>query len=239
MSPAAAAGDHHPDPAWPPVLMAEAARHHARMTTDQRPRVLLADDHDLVRLGLRRLLEEDGGYVVVGEATAGAQLPSLLRQHDPDALVLDLQLRDGSALDRIPELVSDFPRLAVLVLSMHDQRVYARRCLRLGARGYLMKEDAAASVIDALGNILSGRPPAGADRDTGDGAPPIAELSDRELQVFELVGDGCPTRIIAARLGLSEKTVEAHKASARRRLGLAHGSELARLAMSWRETCGR
>jgi DNA-binding NarL/FixJ family response regulator len=210
------------------------------MAIDSRPRVLLADDHQLVRLGLRNLLEGDGGFVVLGEVAAGAELQPFIAEHDPDVLVLDLQLRDGSALERIQPLLAVFPHLAILVLSMHDQRVYAERCLKLGAKGYLMKEEAATSIVEAIKAVAAGRTylsPTLASAAPGKG-PPIERLSDRELQVFELTGDGLPTRVVAERLGLSEKTVEAHKANIKRKLGIEHGTELARLAMAWRESGG-
>lgn len=209
------------------------------MAIDARPRVLIADDHQLLRLGLTQVLGGDGGSVVVGECAAGAEIEALVRLHDPDVLILDLQLRDGSALERIAPLVAAFPHLAILVLSMHDQRVYAERCLKLGAKGYLMKEEAATMIAGAVRAVADGRtflsPTLGADAAA---APPISRLSDRELQVFELTGDGLPTRAIAARLELSEKTVEAHKANIKKKLGIEHGTELARLAMSWRESGG-
>lgn len=209
------------------------------MAIDSRPRILLADDHQLVRMGLKQMLSSDGGFVVVGEAEAGSQLEALVREHDPDVLVLDLQLRDGSALDRIAPLLAAFPHLAILVLSMHDQRVYAERCLKLGAKGYLMKEEAAELVASAIRAVADGKqflsPSLGSATRSG---PPIERLSDRELQVFELTGDGLPTRAVAARLGLSEKTVEAHKANMKKKLAIEHGTELARLAMAWRETGG-
>lgn len=210
------------------------------MAIDARPRVLIADDHQLVRMGLKQMLAGGGDFVLVGEAESGAQLEGLVREHDPDVLVLDLQLRDGSALERIAPLLAAFPHLAILVLSMHDQRVYAERCLKLGAKGYLMKEEAAELVADAIRTVASGRTflsPSLGSR-AGGGGPPIERLSDRELQVFELTGDGLPTRAVAARLGLSEKTVEAHKANMKKKLGIEHGTELARLAMAWRETGG-
>ncbi len=210
------------------------------MAIDHRPRVLIADDHQLLRMGLGQMLAADGGFVVVGECETCAQLEPLLGQHDPDVLILDLQLRDGSALERIAPLIAAFPHLAILVLSMHDQRVYAERCLKLGAKGYLMKEEAATLITSAIRAVADGKTflsPTLAGT-TGDG-PPIGRLSDRELQVFELTGDGLPTRVIATRLELSEKTVEAHKANIKKKLGIEHGTELARLAMSWRESGGK
>jgi DNA-binding NarL/FixJ family response regulator len=122
---------------------------------------------------------------------------------------------------------------------MHDQRVYAERCLKLGAKGYLMKEEAAGLVADAIRAVAGGATFLSPSLGTAvSGGPPIGKLSDRELQVFELIGDGLPTRAIASRLTLSEKTVEAHKANMKKKLGLEHGTELVRLAMAWRESGG-
>lgn len=209
------------------------------MAIDIRPRVLIADDHQLLRMGLTQMLAADGGFVVIGECAAGAEIEPLLREHDPDVLVLDLQLRDGSALERIAPLLAAFPHLAILVLSMHDQRVYAERCVKLGAKGYLMKEEAAQLIAQAIRAVADGRtflsPTLGEGPRRG---PPIERLSDRELQVFELTGDGLPTRAVAARLELSEKTVEAHKANIKKKLGIEHGTELSRLAMAWRDSGG-
>ncbi len=209
------------------------------MAIDSRPRILLVDDHQLVRMGLAQLLTADGGFVVVGECGAGADIEPLLRDHDPDVLILDLQLKDGSALERIAPLLAAFPHLAILVLSMHDQRVYADRCLKLGAKGYLMKEEAAVLIATAVKAVAAGSTFLSPTLSNGPrSGPPIERLSDRELQVFELTGDGLPTRAVAARLTLSEKTVEAHKANIKKKLGIEHGTELARLAMSWRESGG-
>jgi len=209
------------------------------MTIDSRPRVLIADDHQLLRMGLRQMLDSDGGFVVIGECESGDQIEPLLREHDPDVLILDLQLRDGSSLERIAPLVAATPHLAILVLSMHDQVVYAERCLKLGAKGYLMKEEAASLIANAIRVVAGGATFLSPSLNRGQrSGPPIERLSDRELQVFELTGDGLPTRVVAARLTLSEKTVETHKANIKRKLGIEHGTELARLAMAWRETGG-
>lgn len=206
---------------------------------DTRPRVGIADDHQLMRMGLRQLLEAHDAFLVAGEAETRAELDVLLDQRHPELLILDLQLKDGSVLEHLPIILQRHPRLRVLVLSMHDQRVYAERCLRLGARGYLMKDEAAGQVVQALRSLADGgtylSPSLG---DGTRGGPPIERLSDRELQVFELIGDGLPVRAIAVRLCVSEKTVEAHKANIKRKLDLDHGTELTRLAMAWRETGG-
>lgn len=210
------------------------------MWIDIRPRVLIADDHQLVRLGLRQVLESSGRFVVVAETAQGTAIEALLAEYDPDVLILDLQLADGSAVERIATLHKGWPHLAILVLSMHDQRVYAERCLRLGAKGYLTKEEAAERILEAVAAVADGRTFVSPTfRTEGRSGLPIASLSDRELQVFELIGDGLPTRLVAQRLGVSEKTVETHKANIKKKLGIAHGSELVRLAMLWRESGGR
>jgi DNA-binding NarL/FixJ family response regulator len=210
------------------------------MAFDTRTTVLIADDHQLLRMGLAQMLSSTDGFRVVAECATGAEVAPLLVLHDPDVLVLDLQLKDGSSQELIPQFVATHPDLAILVLSMHDQRVYAERCLRLGAKGYLMKEEAAALVVAAIRQIAAGG--IFLSPSLGD-APPeglrIATLSDRELQIFELTGDGLPTRAIAERLELSAKTVEAHKANIKRKLGVEFGVELVRLAMAWRGTGGR
>jgi DNA-binding NarL/FixJ family response regulator len=207
------------------------------MSLPVRTRVLLVDDHPLVRVGLAHLIAEQPGLEVCAQAGSTAEVPRLVRDLDPDVVVLDLMLADGSGLDLLRSLLAEFPHLEVLVLSMHDQRIYAERCLQAGAKGYLMKEEAADLVVAALRTVADGgrflspsMPTRGAAR------LPLETLSDREMQVFELIGGDLPTRLIADRLGLSDKTVEAHKANIKKKLGVAHFPELARLAAAWRET---
>jgi DNA-binding NarL/FixJ family response regulator len=208
------------------------------MTLDARTRVLLVDDHPLVRVGLARLIESEPTLMVCGQAGSLAEVRGLIVQVDPDAVVLDLMLKDGSGLELLKSLLREFPHLRVLVLSMHDQRVYAERCIKAGARGYLMKEEASELAIQALRSVAAGgvflspslsRPGAHA-------RAPLESLSDREMRVFELVGEGLPTRAIAERLALSDKTVEAHKANIKKKLGIGHAAELARVARAWVET---
>jgi DNA-binding NarL/FixJ family response regulator len=208
------------------------------MTLDGRTRELLVDDHPLVRVGLARLIDAEPALMVCGQAGSLAEVAPLVRAVDPDVAVLDLMLRGCSGLELLKALLGEFPHLRVLVLSMHDQRVYAERCIKAGARGYLMKEEAADLVIAALRTVAEGGvflspslAAAGAQ-----GRAPIERLSDREMRIFELVGEGLPTRVIAARLALSDKTVEAHKAHIKDKLGIGSAAELAKLAITWRET---
>lgn len=197
-------------------------------------RVLLVDDHPLVRMGLRQLIDRETDLGVCAEAAGAAEALAAARAHDPDVVVVDLMLADGNGLDLVKALHEELPHVAVLVLSMHDQRVYGERCLKAGAQGYLMKEEAAARVAEALRTVAAGRT---FGQQASAGAPsPVATLSDRELAVFELVGAGLPTRAIAMRLSLSDKTVETHKANIKRKLGIGHAGELVRLAIAWHET---
>jgi DNA-binding NarL/FixJ family response regulator len=214
----------------------------APLRVDMRMRVMLVDDHPLVRIGLAHLIDAEAGFVICAQAGSIGEVPDLITRHDPDVIVLDLMLRDGSGLELMKRLLVHFPHLLILVLSMNDQRVYAKRCIDAGAKGYLMKEEASDLVITALRTVAGGgifvspsmaAPAPGAGPATG---LPIASLSDREMRVFELIGTGLPTRVIAARLELSEKTVEAHKANIKKKLGIEHSAELARLAIAWSQT---
>jgi DNA-binding NarL/FixJ family response regulator len=218
----------------------------AAMRADMRTRVMLVDDHPLVRIGLAHLISAEADFHLCAQAGTVGEVPALVLAHDPDVIVLDLMLRDGSGLDLLKHLVMQFPHLLVLVLSMNDQRVYAKRCIDAGAKGYLMKEEASDLVITALRTVAAGSVflsptfagtagPDFAHRGPGK-VLPISTLTDREMRVFELIGSGLPTRAIAGRLALSEKTVETHKANIKRKLGIEHSAELARLAIAWNQT---
>lgn len=195
-------------------------------------RVLVVDDHPLVRLGLVQLINQSLDLEVCGEAAAGAEVLPLVESLDPDLLVLDLTLKDGSGLGVMRTVLAAAPHLKILIVSMLDPRAYAERCRQSGAKGYLAKEEAPAQVIAALRAIAADGvwfP----DADTTSDRPTVANLSPRELEVFDLVGRGLPTRAIAEKLTLSDKTVEAHKANLKRKLGIQHAHELVRLAIAW------
>ncbi len=208
------------------------------MNFQLRTRVVLVDDHPLVRLGLAHLIATNPALEVCAQAGTVDEVPPLIRRHDPDVVVLDLMLRSGNGLDLLKSLLVEFPHLNILVLSMLDQRVYAERCLKAGAKGYLMKEEAADLVVAALHAVSQGERFISPSLKNARGSTrlPLEQLSDREMQVFELIGSSLPTRAIAERLALSDKTVEAHKANIKRKLGIEHAQELVRLASSWHET---
>ncbi len=208
------------------------------MSLELRTRVILVDDHPLVRLGLAHLIASNPTLEVCAQAGMVSEVPPLIRLHDPDVVVLDLMLKAGNGLDLLKSLLVEFPHLNILVLSMLDQRVYAERCIKAGAKGYLMKEEASDLVVAALHAVSQGEQflSPSFERSRGIVRLPLERLSDRELQIFELIGSSLPTRVIAERLVVSDKTVEAHKANIKRKLGIEHAQELVRLASSWRET---
>jgi DNA-binding NarL/FixJ family response regulator len=204
--------------------------------------IVLVDDHPLIRQGIAGLLKAEPDLTVVGEANGPAEAIPMCVREQPDLAIIDLSLREGSGLDLIRQLRHALPGLRVLVVSMHDERIWAERCLRAGAQGYLMKEVAADQVVVAVRNVLKGERwlsrnllAALVERAVGGGAPggAVSSLSDRELEVFRSIGEGATTRVIAERLSVSVKTIEAHKANIKRKLGAADAGELARLAMEW------
>jgi len=219
------------------------------MKTADRTRVFVVDDHPLVREWLSSLINHQGDLTVCGEAGgAGAALSELAAAH-PDVVIVDLTLGGRSGLELIKDIRTSHPHAAILVLSMHDEDLYAERALRAGARGYIMKSEATKNVILAIRTVQQGRIyvseriasalaeklvaglPAGSES-------PVARLSDRELEVFQLLGEGRATRQIAERLHLSAKTVQAYCARIKEKLGLRTGTELLREAMRWVENQG-
>lgn len=215
-----------------------------------RARVLVVDDHPVVRAGLSQLLSSEPGLEVCAEASgvedALAALAAALEDPagPPDLAVVDVMLPDGCGLDLVRELLDRSPALPILVVSVHDELLFAERALRAGARGFLNKQEPADELIRAIREILSGGTWLSAsirerwERRGGDPAVPTfppseLDLSDRELQVFALIGRGAPTGEIARRLELSVKTVESYREKIKLKLGLDNGNELMRRAVEW------
>ncbi|HEX9046276.1 MAG TPA: response regulator transcription factor [Verrucomicrobiae bacterium] len=209
-------------------------------------KILLVDDHPLVREGLVNLIHQQPDFEVCGEAAGESQALAAMASAKPDVAVVDISLENGSGLDLIKNVKAMYPEVAMLALSMHDESLYAERALRAGARGYLMKREAAGKVIDGIRAVLagqlfvsekiasqmtekfvSGRPAASAS--------PVELLSDRELEVFQLLGRGQGTRQIAEHLHVGFKTVQAYCARIKEKLQLANATELLRAAMQWHE----
>ena len=209
-------------------------------------KVLLVDDHPVMTDGLSFLLQREADLEVCGTAHTLQQARDFLDQQTPDLIVSDLTLPDGNGIDFVKSLRSRLPNLPILVLSMHDEILYAERALRVGARGYLMKATASTVVVDAIRTVLEGNLYFSEEiankllaTSTGNAsreASPLARLTDRQLQVFELIGQGKISTDIAKQLGVSSGTVDAHRWEIRQRLQLEDNAQLVRYAVSWTES---
>ncbi|HXJ88228.1 MAG TPA: response regulator transcription factor [Candidatus Binatia bacterium] len=207
-------------------------------------RVLVVDDHPIVRQGLALLINQEPDLMVCGEAEDAQSAMHAMGSLRPDILVVDISLNGPDGLDLLKNIRLREPDLPVLILSMHDESIYAERALRAGAQGYIMKQEATEKVLIALRRILSheiyvsdrianrmlqryiGNPSA-------DRAPLMTELTDRELEVFRLIGEGHSTRQIAIELHLSIKTVESYQAHIKEKLALRNSRELVQHAIRW------
>ena len=205
-------------------------------------RILIVDDHPLIRRGLSISLAKSAAWAVCIEAEGVQEALKEVARELPDLVLADLELEDGSGLDLIAAIKKQHPGLPVLILSMHDEDLYAERVLRAGGQGYLMKSEdpdrLLAHIESALkGEIVLSKPMkdkilhslSGKGRTTRGN---LSELSDRELEIFRLVGDGLPTRKMAEKLSISAKTVETHLSHIKQKLGVATGMELRRLAFA-------
>lgn len=216
-------------------------------TENGKVRVLLVDDHPVVREGLRLAISSRPEFHICGSVADSIEAAKVLELEKPHAMVLDLGLKEGSGLDFIKQLQTSHPDLPILVLSALDESDYAERSLRAGAKGYIMKHEPMEKLIQAIVSVAEGRTflsdavksriverlmkhPA-AEWDS-----PVSELSDRELQVFAEIGTGLNSRQIAEKLALSPKTVEAHCANIKRKLKLEGSSSLLRAAIRWVDT---
>ena len=215
-----------------------------------RKRVFLVDDHPLVREWLTNLINQQAGLMVCGEAESGPEAREKILALRPDVAIVDIALKDSSGIELIKDLKQSQPEVAVLVLSMHDESHYAERVLRAGARGYIMKRETATKVITAIRQVLEGKlymseslaAAMAAQFVTGKALATgslVEQLSDRELEVFELLGDGRGTRQIAETLGVSIKTIQAYCARIKEKLNLASATELVREAVRWRESANK
>src|SRR5947208_16867705 len=207
-------------------------------------RIVIVDDHPLFRKGLEQLIHSDGTFAVCGEAGSAAEAMDVIRKLDPDLAIVDVRLPGANGIELIKNIRAEFPRLPVLVLSMYDESLYALRALRAGAQGYVMKQEALANVVNAIHEVFQGRPYLSpvmsatviAKFAQGPGESNVStveRLSDRELEVFELIGKGQEIRAIAKMLHLSPKTVETHRAHIKEKLNLENARQVARLAVHW------
>ena len=209
-------------------------------------RIFLVDDHPLVREGLTNLINEQIDLTVCGEAGDCAGAMTGIAKTRPDVALVDISLKNESGLELVKNLESQFPLVALIVLSMHDEALYAERALRAGARGYVMKRESTKSVLASIRRVLEGgvyvservvnsmarrfsSSPKQAE------ASPVERLSDRELEIFRLLGQGRTTAQIAEDLHLSLKTVQAYCARAKEKFGVSSLGELLRAAIRWED----
>jgi DNA-binding NarL/FixJ family response regulator len=216
---------------------------------DARAKVLVVDDHPIVRQGLVRMIDHEKDLVVCAEAESVSDALKAVAATSPDVAIVDLSLKGASGLELLKDLKVRYPRLPVLVLSVYDESMYAERALRAGARGYMMKEEAAEKVLTAVRRILSGQiylSDAMASRllhlfvggRPAAGTSPAERLSDRELEVFQLIGRGFGNTEIARQLHLSPKTVETYRAHIKEKLSLTGATELLQHAIQWCQSTG-
>lgn len=210
-------------------------------------RILLIDDHPIMRHGLAQLIRMEPDLVVCGEAGTAADGVAALEKLKPDLVVVDLTLPDKHGLELIKDILALRPGTRCIVLSMHDESLYAERALRAGARGYLMKETAAENLLSAIQRVLGGgiylsetMASRMLEQATGQrgkrGATGVSQLSDRELEVLDMIGRGTPTKLIADKLNISTRTVEAHRAHMKEKLAITDGAALVRYAVQWVES---
>lgn len=202
-------------------------------------RILIVDDHPIVRQGLKLMINAEADLVIAGEAQSEQEARDMVRELKPDAVIVDLTLGDGDGFNVVRHLHAHYPEVKVLVLSMHEESVYAERLLAEGASGYIMKQAVTDQLVTALRTVLRGElylseslqqrltRRAGGDGDLR------RRLSVRELQVLSLIGDGQTTREIAEALSLSVKTIESHRAAIKRKLGLETSAQMVQYAIKW------
>jgi DNA-binding NarL/FixJ family response regulator len=211
-------------------------------------RILIVDDHPMMRDGLRQLISNEPDLEVCGEAD---DVAAALRQAEalkPDIAIVDITLRSSNGLELIKDLQIRSPKTAVLVLSMHDESLYAERVLRAGGRGYIMKQEGGKRIIDGLRQIASGRTFVSEaisakilDSFSGHGREnksPVEQLTDREFEVFQLIGQGLSTKEMADKLHVSVKTIEVHRVNIKEKLNTPTASDLIRFAVRWVEAQG-
>ncbi len=207
-------------------------------------RILLVDDHPVVRQGIKTIISQEPDMLVCGEAESANEALGIMAETSPHVAVIDLTLKDSTGLDLIKDAKIRCPEVVTLVLSMRAEALYAQRVLRAGAGGYITKEEGAEQIIKGIRAVLDGRlylseklaakmistcvvgAPDGA-------APPEDALSDRELEILELLGNGITTREIAQRLNRSVKTIESHREHIKSKLGLDNATELLTHAVQW------
>lgn len=209
--------------------------------------IIVVEDHAMVRQGLVRLIQDEPDFNVCGEAADGQAALKLISETKPDMAIVDLGLQEMGGLELIKNIKIRQPGLLILVVSMHDESVFAERVLRAGAKGYIMKKESAEKVVGAIRHVLSGKTYLSekmsekmldnlSDSKSLEGGSRIDTLSDRELEVFQLIGKGLKSPEIAESLHLGIRTVETYRDQIKGKLNLENASELSKYAIQWAHT---
>jgi len=211
-----------------------------RPSTRTRRRVFLVDDHPLVREWLANVIDQQADLMVCGQSEGREGCIEAIEKKRPDVAIVDISLKDCSGFDLITEIKQHVPRIEIIVLSMHDSPLYARRALRAGATGYVVKRETTRKICTAIRDVLNGKHYISQESAASEGAIPAEEvdlslLSERETEIFRFLGLGSPTRQIAETLGISIKTVQVHCGNIREKLGIQGSTELLSAAVRWNE----
>jgi len=215
-----------------------------KATKQDAKRILLVDDHPVLRKGLVRLIDSKDEFVVCGEASTAVDAMALTRELRPDLVIVDIGLPGASGIELTKTIGAEFPKLPVLILSMQEEALYATRALRAGAMGYIVKQDAIDNIAVALREALNGRQylsPViaiqlqhnGPETKSTLANDPVSSLTDREFEIFQLIGKGREVREISSALGVSPKTVETHRTNIRDKLKLKNSRQVTRMAVQW------
>ncbi len=218
-----------------------------RKVARTKKRILIVDDHPIMRQGLSLLINNEPDLMVCGEAESAPEALAVIGPLKPELVLTDITMPGKNGLELIKDIQAMYPGTNVLVISMHDESVYAERVLRAGGRGYLMKQQGGQKLIAAIHQVLAGQIYVSekmsakileifSGRRTGNGGSPVGNLTDREFEVFQLLGEGKGTRDIAGQLHVSVKTVEVHRANIKQKLKLKTAPELIREAVRWVES---
>lgn len=209
-------------------------------------RVLIVDDHPVVRDGIRLRVENEGDYVVCGEAADITEALAKMEETEPDIAIVDISLKEGNGLDLVKRMLAHEPNLRIIVSSMHEESIYAERALINGAMGFVHKMESSETFLEAMREVTAGRIFASEPviqrmlnrkvgrRENGDGyESEVAQLTDRELEVFERIGRGQSIKTIAAEMHLSPKTIETYRDRIRQKLVIASAHDLKHFAFQW------
>jgi DNA-binding NarL/FixJ family response regulator len=207
-------------------------------------KILIVDDHPILRQGIKRVLEKENDLVICGEASSANEAMDIINSDKPDIAIIDITLSGNvNGIDLIRSMKERFPEIYSLVLSMHSESIYAERAIKAGARGYIMKEDASKNIISAVRTVLNDELYLSGElskilldkfiHKTKDSSLSIETLSNREFEIYQLIGNGFSTKEIANKLSLSIYTIESHKKNIKEKLRVKDSSELTRNAIQW------